>query len=416
MERMEDSRADLRSTMEGMEDTLDAHLPTLTRRAGADEAACLEQYSSQRYIPDRQEISSSLAKEGQCGESHLSSHFTVFFIYRQNVKMKIENHTTIKEFILVGLTEHSEIHLLLFVLFLFIYIICLIGNFCIIITYKFSPSLHTPMYFHLSNFSFLEICYVSSTIPKMLSNLLSDKKTISFYGCAVQMFLFLLLGSTECYMLAAMAYDRYNAICHPLLYNFIMDRRMCIQLITGSYVIGAVNALVHTALTFTSPFCGSTQINHFFCDIPPLLKLLCSDTWINEIIIFFISGAVIVGSFLLTMISYTQIVSTIINIRTASGKKKAFSTCASHFIVVTIFYGSGIFMYMKSSYSMNQDRIIAVMYAVIAPLLNPFIYSLRNSEVKIAFKKAYRRRFWELNKQEKDSHAEWAYRLQRAAM
>ncbi|KAM4652132.1 olfactory receptor 5AP2-like [Discoglossus pictus] len=304
-----------------------------------------------------------------------------------------ENRTTLTEFILVGLSEIPEIQHLLFVVFLSIYIITIIGNVSIILVIKFSPSLNTPMYFHLANFSFLEICYISSTIPKLLSILLAKNKTITFYGCVTQMYCFLLLGGTECYMLAAMAYDRYNAICNPLLYTIIMNRRKCIQLITGSYITGAINAAIHTALTFTLPFCASNKINHFFCDIPPLLKLACTDTWINEIAVFAISGSVIIGSFLLTMISYTKIIFTILNIKSTSGRKKAFSTCASHFTVVTIFYGSGIFMYFrpKSSYLMDQDRLIAVMYTIIAPLLNPFIYSLRNNDVKIAVRKIIHR-------------------------
>ncbi|XP_053546960.1 olfactory receptor 5A2-like [Bombina bombina] len=301
--------------------------------------------------------------------------------------MKKVNYT-ITYFILTGLSDHSELYLFLFIMFLLIYTVSIIGNVCIIIAYKLSHNLQTPMYFHLTNLSILEIFYISSTVPKMLSNLVMGNKTISFQGCAIQMFSFLLFGSTECYMLAAMAYDRYNAICNPLLYNIIMNRGMCIKLIVGSYIIGLVNALTHTTLTFTSSFCGAKKIDHFFCDIPPLIKLLCTDTWINEMVVFFISGAVVVGSFLLVMISYINIIKTILTIHSTSGKKKAFSTCSSHFTVVTIFFGSGIFMYMrpKSSHTLDQDRWIAVMYAVIAPLLNPFIYSLRNSDMKIAFR------------------------------
>ncbi|XP_063292038.1 olfactory receptor 5AR1-like [Pelobates fuscus] len=302
--------------------------------------------------------------------------------------MNEENLTIITEFILVGLSGDSHLQFLLFLIFLCIYIITVLVNTTVIILYRISPNLHTPMYFYLANFSFLEICYITSTVPKMLSTFLSKHKTISFSGCATQMYCFLLLGGTECYMLAVMAYDRYHAICHPLLYTINMNRRICIRLIGGSLLVGAINSLIHTVLTFTLPFCRNT-VNHFFCDIPPLLKLACIDTWVNETAIFLISGCVIVGSFILTMISYTHIISTILRIRSTSGRNKSFSTCASHFTVVTIFYGSGIFMYFrpKSSYSMDQDRMIAVMYTIIAPLLNPFIYSLRNRDVKIAVKK-----------------------------
>lgn len=302
--------------------------------------------------------------------------------------MIFENTTAFNEFYLAGLSDISELQLLLFVLFLSIYLITLFTNVAIIITTWLSPNLHTPMYFFLANFSFLEMCYVSSTVPKMLSNFLVEHKSISYSGCVTQMYWFLLLGGTECYMLAAMAYDRYTAICHPLLYNIVLSKKTCIQLISGSWIIGAINALIHTALTFTLPFCAK-KINHFFCDIPPLLKLACTNTWLNEMALFFISGSVIVGSFILTIISYVKIISAIVNIKLNSGRRKTFSTCASHFVVVMIFYGSGIFMYFrpKSSYSMNQDRLIAVMYTIIAPLLNPFIYTFRNSDVKAAVKK-----------------------------
>ncbi|XP_053545874.1 olfactory receptor 1020-like [Bombina bombina] len=303
--------------------------------------------------------------------------------------MDRNNSTTITEFILVGLSENPEIQPFLFAVFLLTYIITVLGNLTIILVIKLGSNLHTAMYFHLANFAFLEICYISATVPKMLSSFLAERKTISLRGCITQMYCFLLFGGTECYILAAMAYDRYNAICHPLLYTIIMNRRRCTQLIVGSWLIGAVNAAVHTILTFTLPFCDSNRIDHFFCDIPPLLKLACTDTWVNELVIFLISGSVIVGSFILILISYLQIIFTIVKIKSTSGRKKAFSTCVSHFTVVTIFFGSGIFMYFrpKSSYAMEQDRVISVMYAIAAPLLNPFIYSLRNKDVKIAIRK-----------------------------
>ncbi|KAG9468339.1 hypothetical protein GDO78_022925 [Eleutherodactylus coqui] len=230
-------------------------------------------------------------------------------------------------------------------------------------------NLHTPMYFFLANFSFLEECYISTITPNMLKNLLSDDKTITFYGCAVQMYCFLLLGSTECYLLAAMAYDRYNAICHPLLYNVIMSRNACVKLIVNSWLIGLMAAIIQTSLTFSLPFCGPNKINHFYCDIPPVMALACA--------------------FLLTIVSYTRIIWTIIKYHSTAGIKKAFSTCTSHLIVVTIFYGSASTMYLrpKSTYGTDMDKFISLMYTVIAPLLNPFIYSLRNNEVKYAARK-----------------------------
>ncbi|CAH2319818.1 olfactory receptor 5V1-like, partial [Pelobates cultripes] len=249
--------------------------------------------------------------------------------------------------------------------------------------------LNTPMYFYLANLSFLEVCYISTTVPKMLSVLLADHKSISFYECALQMYCFILLGGTECYMLAAMAYDRYNAICHPLLYSSIMNKRVCSQLIVGSWTIGAGNSLIHTVLTFTLSFCNENTINHFFCDIPPLMELACTDTWINELVLLVACGLVIVCSFLITALSYVHIISAVLNIHSVSGRKKTFSTCTSHLIVVCLFYGSAIFMYFrpKSSYMMDHDRLISAMYAVITPLMNPFIYSLRNVNVKGSVRK-----------------------------
>ncbi|XP_063291674.1 olfactory receptor 5AR1-like [Pelobates fuscus] len=297
------------------------------------------------------------------------------------------NCTMITEFVFFGLSENSKYQIHLFLLFLCIYVISFSGNASIILLYNLSSNLHNPMYFNLANFSFTEICYISAIVPKMLANFLSERKAISFYGCAIQMYCGFLFGSVECYMLAAMAYDRYNAICRPLSYTTIMSRKVCIQLITGSWLISAVNSLIHNILTFTLPFCGNNTINHFACDVPPVLKLASTDTWINEIVLFAVGGCVIIVSFVLTMVSYVNIISAIFTIHSSSGRKKALSTCTSHFIVVAIFYGSTTFMYFrpKSEYSLDQDRLVSVMYTNIAPLLNPFIYSIRNNDVKLAF-------------------------------
>ncbi|KAM4703160.1 olfactory receptor 5AR1-like [Rhinophrynus dorsalis] len=296
-----------------------------------------------------------------------------------------ENGTAITKFVLVGLSENPDIQVLLFIVFLCIFVITLLGNTAIIFAYIFISDLHTPMYFFLTNFSFLEICYVSSTVPKLLTILLTDNDTISFSNCAVQMYFFLLLGGAECYMLAAMSYDRYNAICQPLLYSTIMSKRTCFQLVAGSWIIGAVNSVIHTVLTFSLPFC-SYKIHHFLCDIPPLLNLACTDTWINELTLITISGSVIPSALILTVISYGKIISSILQIHSTTGRKNAFSTCTSHFIVVTIFYSSGMFTYLRprSSYAMDRDMAVSVMYIAIAPLLNPFIYALRNRDVKVA--------------------------------
>ncbi|XP_075696878.1 olfactory receptor 5G3-like [Rhinoderma darwinii] len=294
------------------------------------------------------------------------------------------NHTMVTQFILLGFSGITQHQVSLFPLFLCTYIITVGGNLLIVITYKLSPRLHTPMYFFLANFSILEILYVSCTVPKMLSSLLSERKVISYSGCAIQMYCVSLFGGTECYMLAAMAYDRYNAICHPLLYTQIMSEIVCIQHIVGSYAIGAVNSLIHTVFTFSLPFCGSNEIDHFFCDVPPVLELSCQDIWVNELVIFVIAGCVIIGSFVITILSYMEIISKILKLRSALGRKKTFATCSSHLIVVTIFYGSAIFMYFRprSSYRSGQNSVVSLMYTVISPFLNPFIYSLRNKEVK----------------------------------
>ncbi|XP_069805004.1 olfactory receptor 10AG1-like [Dendropsophus ebraccatus] len=299
------------------------------------------------------------------------------------------NHTTKNGFTLVGFSDVPELQYFLFSVFLSVFFMSLSAHMFLIVLYRFSKNLHTPMYFFLANFSFLEICYISTVTPKMLVNLLSGDKSITFYGCAVQTYCFLLLASTECYILAAMAYDRYNAICHPLLYNITVNREACIKLIVGSWSIGLMIAIIQTFLTFSLPFCGPNKINHFYCDIPPIMALACTDTKFNEIITFVLVLCVVVGAFLLIMVSYIQITWTIVKHHSIRGIRKAFSTCTSHLIVVIIFYGSASVMYLrpKSSYGTDGDKFISLMYTIIAPLLNPFIYSLRNNDVKVAVKK-----------------------------
>ncbi|XP_075696903.1 olfactory receptor 10AG1-like [Rhinoderma darwinii] len=301
------------------------------------------------------------------------------------------NHTPITEFILLGFSDGPELQYILFVVFLCIFKMSLSAHMFLIILYRFSPNLQTPMYFFLANFSFMEICYILTITPKMLRNLLSEHKTISFYGCAIQMYLFLLFAGSECYMLASMAYDRYIAICHPLLYNILMHKVICMQLICGSWIIGTMVAIIQTMLMFSLPFCGSHEINHFYCDIPPIMALACANTHIHEVITLIITLSVIVGSFILTVISYSIIIWTIVKKHSTSGRKKAFSTCTSHLIVVTIFYGSGSVMYLrpKSSYGTGEDKYISLMYTIIAPLLNPFIYSLRNNDVIYAVRRIF---------------------------
>ncbi|XP_072281408.1 olfactory receptor 5G29-like [Pyxicephalus adspersus] len=305
--------------------------------------------------------------------------------------MNNQTHNFKTNFYLAGLSEIREVKIFLFIVFLCMYIITLAGNIFIILAYNFSLNLQHPMYFFLANFSALEIVYVSSTTPKLLSGFLSECRAISFYGCIAQLYSVVFLAGTEFYILAAMSYDRYNAICQPLLYTVIMNKITCIRLIAGSWIIGASNALLHTTLTFLIPFCKSHKLNNFFCDVPALLTLACKDTWLNELIVFIFGGGMTSGSVILTVISYVKIILTILKIHSTSGRKKAFSTCTSHLIVSSIFYGSVFFMYMrpKSSYGSDEDKMVAVMYTVVAPLLNPFIYSLRNKEVKIAARKLF---------------------------
>ncbi|XP_072000648.1 olfactory receptor 2C3-like [Engystomops pustulosus] len=295
-----------------------------------------------------------------------------------------QNMFAVEEFILLGLTSNRDIQILLFVVFLSVYVISLIGNIIIVILSSISSRLHTPMYYFLRNLSFLDIWYTTSIVPKMLMNFLSVKKTISFDGCATQMFIHLSLGGTECYLLLSMAYDRYVAICAPLHYTTIMHPTLCLQMATGSWVGGIVNSIVHTVLALQLPFCGPNVINHFFCEVPSVLELACADTSVNKTVIFFFAMLVVMGPFFLILITYGYIISSILKIQTSVGRRKAFSTCASHIIVVSLFYGTIIFMYMRpgSTHVANQDKMATLFYSVVTPMLNPLIYTLRNKDVK----------------------------------
>ncbi|XP_030417670.1 olfactory receptor 1019-like isoform X1 [Gopherus evgoodei] len=296
------------------------------------------------------------------------------------------NHTTVTEFILLGLTHCPEVEVVLFVLFLAIYVTTLVGNIGIIMLIHINSCLHTPMYFFLSNLAFLDLSYSSAIAPKMLVNFLAQSKTISFTCCAMQMYLFAAFADAECLILAAMAYDRYVAVCNPLLYMPIMSRRVCVSLIAGAYISGSVSSLIHTSSTFSLSFCGSNVINHFFCDIPPLLALSCSDTHINELLLFSLCGFIQTSTFLVILISYAYVLAAILRIHSTEGRHKAFNTCTSHLIAVALFYGTLLFMYLRpsSSYSLDADKVVSVFYTVVFPMLNPLIYSLRNKEVKEA--------------------------------
>ncbi|XP_056427956.1 putative olfactory receptor 2B8 [Hyla sarda] len=297
--------------------------------------------------------------------------------------MNISTYRTIEEFILLGLTSQKDIQIVLFVVFLSSYVISLTGNIVIMILSRISCRLHTPMYFFLRNLSFLDIWYTSSIVPEMLIHFLSVRKSISFHGCVAQMFIHLSLGGTECYLLLSMAYDRYVAICAPLHYTNIIHPALCIKMATGSWIGGIVNSIVHTVFALQLPYCGPNVINHFFCEIPSVLELACADTSLNKTVIFFFAMLVVMGPFFLILITYGYIISSILKISTSLGRRKAFSTCASHIIVVSLFYGTIIFMYMRpgSTHVANQDKMATLFYSVITPMLNPLIYTLRNKDV-----------------------------------
>ncbi|XP_006036130.1 olfactory receptor 1019-like [Alligator sinensis] len=303
--------------------------------------------------------------------------------------MDKRNDTLVTEFILSGLTDGPQMKALCFVMFLLMYLVILIGNLGMIVLIRSASQLCTPMYFFLSHMSFLDLVYSSAVAPKMLLNLLTQKNNISYMGCAAQMFFFVFSASTECLLLAVMAYDRYVAICSPLLYMALMSPRVCCQLMASSYLFGFVNAMTQAFSTFRLSFCSSNIINHFFCDIPPLLALSCSDIHINKIVLSIF--AMFLGLFTSAeiLLSYVFIVSTILQIHSSEGKRKTFSTCASHLMAVSIFFGTTVFMYLRpsSSYFSDQDKWASMFYTVVIPMMNPLIYSLRNKEVKEALKK-----------------------------
>ncbi|XP_030189246.1 olfactory receptor 10AG1-like [Lynx canadensis] len=299
------------------------------------------------------------------------------------------NHTTLMDFILLGFSDVPDLQEFLFGVFLIIYVIILMGNSLIIIITQIDPSLRTPMYFFLGNFSSLEICYVSVTVPRLLTDLCRQSRSISFLACATQMYFFLVFGATECFILTAMAYDRYVAICNPLLYPLIMNSRLCIQLAAGCWITGIPVHIGFTYLIFSLPFCGSNQLNHFFCDIPPILKLACGDTFTIEILVYTVAVLVVTIPFMLILGSYVKIISTILKLPSAAGRAKAFSTCSSHLVVVALFFGSGIISYLrpKSSHSTGMDKFLSLFYSIVTPMFNPIIYCLRNKDVLVALKK-----------------------------
>ncbi|XP_028359916.1 olfactory receptor 5T2-like [Phyllostomus discolor] len=303
----------------------------------------------------------------------------------------MKNVTEVTTFVLKGFTDNLELQIILFFLFLVIYLFTLMGNLGLVVLVIGDSGLHNPMYYFLCVLSSVDACLSSVITPNMLVDFLSRSKVISLLGCASQMFLAVTFGTTECFLLAAMAYDRYVAIYNPLLYAVSMSPRVYVPLIIASYIGGILNASVHTVATFRLPFCASNEIRHVFCDIPPLLAIACSDTHTNQLLLFYFVGAIEIVTILIVLISYGFILLAILRMRSAEGRRKAFSTCGSHLTGVSVFHGTTVFMYVRpsSSYALDHDMIVSTFYTIVIPMLNPLIYSLRNKDVKEAMKRVF---------------------------
>ncbi|XP_027712420.1 olfactory receptor 10AG1-like [Vombatus ursinus] len=303
--------------------------------------------------------------------------------------MERSNVTFVVEFILLGFSDLPNLQRLLFGIFLVIYMSILIGNGLLIVISKTDPVLQTPMYFFLGNFSFLEICYTSVTLPRMLIDLWTQKRNISFLSCALQTCFLYILGAAECLLLAVMAYDRYVAICKPLYYPLIMNHRVCVQLVIASWITGMPVLIGLTYQIFSLNFCGSNKLNHIFCEAPPLLAVACGHTYQKELSVHVAALLFVMIPFLLILMSYVKIITTILKLPSNSGKSKAFSTCSSHLMVVGLFYGSGSIVYLrpKSSHSAKSDKVFSLFYTIVTPVFNPMIYSLRNKDVILALRK-----------------------------
>ncbi|XP_036920417.1 olfactory receptor 10AG1-like [Sturnira hondurensis] len=308
---------------------------------------------------------------------------------KNKLKTEKSNVTAVMEFVLLGFSDIPNVQGILFGIFLVIYLTILMCNSIIILITKIDPALQTPMYFFLSNFSFLEICYVTVTIPRMLMDILSQKGNISLLACATQMCLVLTFGGSECLLLTVMAYDRYVAICNPLHYTVVMNQKVCVQMVTASWVSAVPIVIEQTWQIFSLPFCGSNTINHFFCDLPPVLRLACGDTSVNEITAYVAAATFVTVPFLLIVASYIKIISNILKLSSARSKTKAFSTCSSHLIVVILFYGTASITYLrpKPNQSEGIGKLISLFYTILIPTLNPIIYTLRNKDIMAALKK-----------------------------
>uniref|UniRef100_A0A8C6IHK8 Olfactory receptor n=1 Tax=Mus spicilegus TaxID=10103 RepID=A0A8C6IHK8_MUSSI len=300
-----------------------------------------------------------------------------------------ENQSFVDEFVLLGLSQDAQTQILLFVLFFIVYILTVLGNLLIIVLILMDSRLHTPMYFFLRNLSFADLCFSNSIVPQVLSHFLVKRKTISFWGCVTQVIVSLQIGCTECALLAVMSYDRYVAVCKPLHYSTIMTQQLCLQLALGSWASGLLVCLVDIAVAFHLPYRGQNIVSHYFCELPALLKVASADTYSTEMAIFAMGVVILLAPVSLILISYWNIISTVIQMQSGEGRLKVFSTCGSHLVVVVLFYGSAIFNYMQPNTKTRkkQDKIMSVFYTVVTPMLNPIIYSLRNKDVKSAFRK-----------------------------
>ncbi|XP_006902341.1 PREDICTED: olfactory receptor 5AL1-like [Elephantulus edwardii] len=303
--------------------------------------------------------------------------------------MAKSNHSSVTEFILLGLTDKPQLQAILFGVFLVIYLVTALGNLGLIVLIQISPSLQTPMYFFLCHLAFVDFYGTSSITPNTLVNFLREIKSMHFYACATQVCCFIMFSVWELFLLSVMAYDRYVAICNPLLYVVLMPRKLCIQMVSSIYIYGITVGVVQVVATFHMSFCDSNMVNQFYCDDVPLIALACSDTHVKELMLLIIAGFNMLFSLIIVLISYVFILFAILKIHSAEGRHKAFSTCASHLFSITIYYGTLIFMYLqpKSSHSLDKDKFASVFYAVVIPLLNPLIYSLRNQEVKNSLKR-----------------------------
>ncbi|XP_063497234.1 olfactory receptor 2D2 [Symphalangus syndactylus] len=307
--------------------------------------------------------------------------------------MRQINQTQVTEFLLLGLSDGPHTQQLLFILFLGVYLVTVLGNLLLMSLVHVDSRLHTPMYFFLCNLSLADLCFSTNIVPQALVHLLSRKKVISFTRCTAQLLFFLIFGCTQCALLAVMSYDRYVAICNPLHYPSIMTWKVCVQLATGSWTSGILVSVVDTTFTLRLPYRGSNSIAHFFCEAPALLILASTDTHVSEMAIFLMGIMILLIPVFLILISYGHIIVTVVKMKSTVGSLKAFSTCGSHLMVVIIFYGSAIITYMTPKSSKQQEKLVSVFYAMVTPMLNPLIYSLRNKDVKGALRKVATRNF-----------------------